>query len=284
MANRRMYDRRVSFSKKLAATDWQDETVWSRGIPQTDDRGFLPTLDPVELAGLLFPLGKKEGHIPEDQMHASIMNLIDIGLLECCECNLKKCLRYTNFGRFQTLKNDRKPLLFCEHNPELTCLESDGIQCLPMEALEVEVEVEERRQKSKKNLMSSRCSDAPKKRRGVEYSEDFQVWWEGYPLKEGKKDAFSAYKTRMKEGFTPAELLTARDRYLQQLKIKQTELKFYKMAKTFLGPGGHVEEALAGPDIPRNCETCASGQGFCRHIQRTPDPGEGPCEKYEEAR
>jgi hypothetical protein len=46
----------------------------------------------------------------------------------------------------------------------------------------------------------------------------------------------------------------------------------------------YLSDDFSVETVPANCETCANGQGFCRHIQRTPDPGEGPCEHYQEAR
>jgi len=34
----------------------------------------------------------------------------------------------------------------------------------------------------------------------------------------------------------------------------------------------------------KSCSTCVNGNSYCKYLQRTPDPGEGPCENYQEER
>lgn len=66
------------------------------------------------------------------------------------------------------------------------------------------------------------------------YSKDFEEWWSVYPRKIGKGDAYKKYKTRIKDGWSPAELLDAAKNYRAKVLNERTEQKFIKHPKTFL--------------------------------------------------
>lgn len=66
------------------------------------------------------------------------------------------------------------------------------------------------------------------------YSTDFEEWWSVYPRKVGKGDAYKKYMTRLKDGWSPAELLQAAQNYKTNTINERTEQKFIKHPKTFL--------------------------------------------------
>jgi len=79
------------------------------------------------------------------------------------------------------------------------------------------------------------------------YASEFQIFWDSYPRKDEKKPSYAAWQARLKEGYTPEQILLATKNYLVKCKADKTEQRFIKMAKTFLGPGGHIGEHLEKP-------------------------------------
>lgn len=71
---------------------------------------------------------------------------------------------------------------------------------------------------------------------GNNYSNDFEEMWSIYPRKAEKAGAYKAWKARVKDGFSPAELLEAAKAYKAQTERERTEQRFIKHAKTFFGP------------------------------------------------
>ena len=66
------------------------------------------------------------------------------------------------------------------------------------------------------------------------YSEGFVEFWNAYPRKVGKAEAYKKYKTRIKDGWSEAELLTAAKNYAVSCKRQKTEAQYIKHPKTFL--------------------------------------------------
>ena len=75
--------------------------------------------------------------------------------------------------------------------------------------------------------------DPPEKPQ-AKYTPDFDVWWDTYPRKEEKGNAYKKYMARIKEGYSPAELLEAAKNYAAQCKRQGTEKRYIKHPKTFL--------------------------------------------------
>ena len=67
-----------------------------------------------------------------------------------------------------------------------------------------------------------------------DYSAGFNLFWEAYPRKIGKAEAYKKYKTRLKDGWTEDELLEAAKNYAAQCKKLRTESQYIKHPKTFL--------------------------------------------------
>lgn len=86
---------------------------------------------------------------------------------------------------------------------------------------EVELPVPEKESKSKKAISG--------------YSTEFERFWDIYPRKVDKAQAYKKYNARLNDGFSPDELYTAACNYAEQCKRDRTESKYIKHAKTFLG-------------------------------------------------
>lgn len=78
-------------------------------------------------------------------------------------------------------------------------------------------------------------SEHPKKKKSSAYTTDFEAFWSVYPRKEDKGQAYKKYQARLKDGFSPEELLQAAEQYARQCQTQRTEPQYIKHAKTFLG-------------------------------------------------
>ncbi len=88
------------------------------------------------------------------------------------------------------------------------------------------------------------CS-APK---SSKYSPPFESFWDVYPRKEGKGDAYKKYQARRKDGFSDEELLDAAKNYASECKKRKTESRYIKHPKTFLSDTMPFTDYL--PKIP----------------------------------
>ena len=73
-----------------------------------------------------------------------------------------------------------------------------------------------------------------KQKKSGNYSTEFECFWEVYPRKSDKGEAYKKYLTRLKDGWSPEQLLTAAKKYRAQIITNRTEQKYIKLCKTFL--------------------------------------------------
>jgi DNA-binding phage protein len=66
------------------------------------------------------------------------------------------------------------------------------------------------------------------------YAQSFEVFWEAYPRKRDKGNAYKKYNARLKSGFSEAQLLEAAEKYAEECKANGSEEKYIKHASTFL--------------------------------------------------
>ncbi len=66
------------------------------------------------------------------------------------------------------------------------------------------------------------------------YTTAFEDFWEAYPRKIGKGDAYKKYKARRNDGYSDDELLRAAKNYAYQCKKQGTQKEYIKHPKTFL--------------------------------------------------
>ena len=66
------------------------------------------------------------------------------------------------------------------------------------------------------------------------YTSHFEEFWSIYPRKSEKAKAYKAYNSRLKDGFSEDELLTAAKAYSADCKKDRREQKYIKLGATFL--------------------------------------------------
>lgn len=67
------------------------------------------------------------------------------------------------------------------------------------------------------------------------YNVHFEEVWKIYSRKDGKQKAYRMYQSRLNEGYSEAELLTATKNYMDYCQKNETEKKYIKMCSTFFG-------------------------------------------------
>ena len=72
------------------------------------------------------------------------------------------------------------------------------------------------------------------KRKRKNYATEFECFWEVYPRKADKGEAYKKYLTRLNDGWSPEQLLTAAKKYKAQIIANRTDQKYIKLCKTFL--------------------------------------------------
>ena len=73
-----------------------------------------------------------------------------------------------------------------------------------------------------------------KQKKSGNYSTEFECFWEVYPRKFDKGEAYKKYLARLKDGWSPEQLLTAAKKYRAQIITNRTDQKYIKLCKTFL--------------------------------------------------
>lgn len=84
------------------------------------------------------------------------------------------------------------------------------------------------------------------------YPDAFEVLWKAYPKRSGanpKDKAYSAYRSRISEGSSPAEILDGVSRYARYCeRLGKVGSEYVMQTKTFLGPSGNFKETWETPD------------------------------------
>lgn len=77
-----------------------------------------------------------------------------------------------------------------------------------------------------------------------DYGSKFEEFWDEYPRKVGKGDAYKKYCERIKSGWSPDELKQAAIEYARVCERQHTEKQYIKHPKTFLGATTPFEDYL----------------------------------------
>lgn len=83
-----------------------------------------------------------------------------------------------------------------------------------------------------------------KKSRKKDYPEGFNEFWKVYPRATDKGKAYEKYAARVKDGYSPEELLAAARAYRAHCEANHTNPEYILHGKTFLGPNGRFLEYL----------------------------------------
>lgn len=94
-----------------------------------------------------------------------------------------------------------------------------------------------------------------KEEQEAKHGKDFEEFWDVYPKKVDKGEAFKKYKARRNDGYSAEEILEAAKAYKAECERKHTDKQYIKHAKTFLGPSLSFTEY-----IPRKQQEPAPAQ------------------------
>lgn len=88
----------------------------------------------------------------------------------------------------------------------------------------------------KSNVTEEENKESKPEKKEERYAEPgFTEFWKIYPRKNDKGQAYRKYKARIKDGYSPDELIAAATAYAAECKRQRTEQQYIKHAKTFLG-------------------------------------------------
>lgn len=99
---------------------------------------------------------------------------------------------------------------------------------------------EQRRERQGNNTNKNVKNDKNKEK----YSCVFEEFWKAYPRKIDKKRAFKVWNTRLKEKYTPKNMIFAAKNYAKYCKQNNTETRYIKHPSTFIGPEKSFEEFI----------------------------------------
>jgi hypothetical protein len=126
--------------------------------------------------------------------------------------------------------------------------------------------------------------DRPRSGAAIEYSQEFERFWQAYPRKVAKDAAFQAWEKTIggKHGPPPREptaLIDAAVRYAQDCRAKCTEDQYILHASTFLGPKRRWKDFSRPPDWNAPVVGAAGQVASLRDVQgfspqMTPEGGE----------
>lgn len=97
----------------------------------------------------------------------------------------------------------------------------------PQEKQEAEKKESEKKEPEKK--------EPEKKKPGRDYPEDFTRFWEVYPRRDRKAEAYECFMARVNQGTSPEDMIRAAEAYALKCRKDHTEQRFIQQAKTFLG-------------------------------------------------
>lgn len=110
-------------------------------------------------------------------------------------------------------------------------------------------EMEENTESNVTDNVTADASETPAEpeKKAPKYEKDFETFWAAYPRKADKGQCYKKYKARLKDGYSPEELLLAATNYAEQCRRQRTEPQFIKHGKTFLGDSMSFTDYLPKP-------------------------------------
>lgn len=89
----------------------------------------------------------------------------------------------------------------------------------------------------------------------TEYPPEFEQAWDLYPRRpnNNKRKALKAWNARLRDGYTPEELIAGLRAYLSWAEKQGMENEYLKHTSTFFGPDLHFLD-FTGADLPSDEE------------------------------
>jgi hypothetical protein len=91
-----------------------------------------------------------------------------------------------------------------------------------------------------------RATNREERKRMNIYDDQFEKFWTVYPRQIEKSGAYRCWVTRVQEGYTPEQLLTAAEAYSRE--CEDRDPKYIKHPKTFLGPDKPFLDKIQAPE------------------------------------
>lgn len=215
-------------------------TLWLWGIDNTDMDGLIPSADKSDIAEVIRP-GISEDLDPEEVAG----KLIECGWIDQQDGNLY----LHDWGDWRAYYNSyvNRKKNHADYMRERRQKERDTSECDNHSEITVNdtVNITEKTESN---------PDKPPEEKAEKYGKDFEEFWEAYPRKADKGACFKKYKARVKDGYSPEELLAAARNYRSQCERDHTEQKYIKHGKTFLGESLSFTEyipAQRSPEAPQ---------------------------------
>ncbi|NVZ01050.1 helix-turn-helix domain-containing protein [Pediococcus pentosaceus] len=82
--------------------------------------------------------------------------------------------------------------------------------------------------------------------------DHFESLWKLYPNKKGKESAWNSYKQSIRDGATDDEIKQGINKYLAEIKAKQTPKRYIKHGQTWFKQKGWQDEYDTTPEVPVN--------------------------------
>lgn len=200
--------------------------LWLWGINNADKEGRITGADKTDVAEVL-TIGIDSKISPEDAVEALVNTSwidIDNGLYihdwdewqeqwyKAIEVRSRDAERKRAERKRKRADNDVE-----SQRPQILAPEQTMEDVLPSPQLKIPHEEQPKRQPE-----------------ATPYSKDFEDFWEVYPRKVGKGEAYKKYQTRLKDGWSPGEVLSAAVNYTLACARNKTDKEYIKHAKTFL--------------------------------------------------
>ncbi|QQC62174.1 hypothetical protein I6H67_04880 [Pediococcus pentosaceus] len=94
--------------------------------------------------------------------------------------------------------------------------------------------------------------DRTKPPKPVANRDHFESLWKLYPNKKGKESAWNSYKQSIRDGATDDEIKQGINKYLAEIKAKQTPKRYIKHGQTWFKQKGWQDEYDITPEAPVN--------------------------------
>lgn len=222
--------------------------LWLWGIDNADADGLIVSADKEDIADVLRP-----GLAPGLNADVVVDSLIDNGWIDVEEEQLYlhdwyEWRAYYNKHVNEKKKHAERTRRYREKKAESDVnsdIHSDVTKATPEQPPE--------------NPPAEPPKEPEKKKKSAGYTTDFEEFWAAYPRKVDKGMAYKKYQTRVKDGFSPEQLLEAAKAYARECVNRKTEQQYIKHAKTFLGDATPFVDYIPKNTVPAEVAPAETG-------------------------
>ena len=208
--------------------------LWDWGLDNADDDGILVGLGKDDVSRYLYGVSSDCGLNMNDVVDA----LVATGWLDESEDGLVLHDWYDWQGPYYRAKERRKKdaARKAEERRITRRIEAQAVTASPLSETVSEpvAQKEEPVQESMFGAIESKPGRTSAEAVKSRYAEGFLQFWEAYPRKLGKGDAYKKYQARRKDGFSDEELIQSAKNYAAECRSRRTEKEYIKHPKTFL--------------------------------------------------